>query len=78
MAPSFSTVAHTDGNRRLRSEGGPTAFATVANGRFEAVYTHPTYSVTLKPAARFSRYTECPELTAEDWFVDLVRADVHD
>ena len=71
MAPSFSTKAYADDNRRLRVRGGPTSFATVNNAGLEAFYTRPTYSVTLEPTARFTRYTQHNELNAEDWFTYL-------
>ena len=71
VTPSFYTEAYSDDNRRIRPQGGSTAYATVTDGDLEAVFARPTYSVSLTPRARFSRYTEFPELNSEDWFVNL-------
>ena len=71
IAPSIAPSTYFDDNRRVRAEGSPSLVASVMDAGFEAIYTRPTYRLTLAPDVRITRHTDQTELDSEDYFVAL-------
>ena len=71
IAPTIEPMTYFDDNRRIRAEGSPSLVASEVDAGFDAVYTRPTYRLTLAPDIHFIRHSDQTELDSEDYFVDL-------
>ncbi len=69
LKPEVSTRAWHDDNPRLLIRSPTEVTATVNDVGIESIYSAPTYSLSLTPRVRLSRYTEETELDSEDYFV---------
>lgn len=69
LSPEVSTRARFDSNPRLQADSPTSVFVSLSEARLQTEFSRPTFTASLFPRVRVSRYTEETELNSEDYFV---------
>jgi hypothetical protein len=71
VKPEAATRGGFDTNPRNFSLNPDEVLLSISEAQVTTTYAMPTYSISLRPKFRLSRYTEQTELDSEDYFVEL-------